>query len=522
VGDKVYRSELTPVQFLRRSAAVFPERTAVVHGERRLTYAELGERVRLLCGALQAAGIAAGDRVAVLCPNTPAMLETHFAVAALGAILVPVNVRLSLDEIAYILDHSGASLLLADHELAGLVEGSPVETVRIDDTGEADDPYEQFLATGAGVPDPPPLADEEETLSINYTSGTTGRPKGVMVTHRGSFLNALGEVIEAGLSYDSVYLWTLPMFHCNGWGFPWAVTAVAGRHVCLRRVEPAAIWELLEREQVTHLCGAPTVAISLVNDPVARPLGHAVTALLGGAPPSPTLIERMESLGFRPMHLYGLTETYGPMTICVPHEGWPDLPLEERARLLARQGVEHVTHQPVRVADESLRDVAADAASLGEVLMRGNNVMKGYYRDPEATEAAFAGGWFHSGDLAVRHPDGYIELRDRAKDIIISGGENISTIEVEQTIAKHPAVLECAVVAMPDEKWGERPKAYVALKPGAAVTESELVAFCRDRIAHFKCPAAVEFGELPKTSTGKVQKFVLRERARAAGSPAQT
>jgi fatty-acyl-CoA synthase len=305
------------------------------------------------------------------------------------------------------------------------------------------------------------------------------------------------------------------MFHCNGWGFPWAVTAVAGRHVCLRKVDPPRIWELLEDEGVTHFCGAPTVAISLVHDPAAHRLGQRVTALIGGAPPSPTLIERMESLNFRPLHVYGLTETYGPMTICVPHDEWPNLSLEERARLQARQGVEHVTHRPVRVAGEGLADVARDGASFGEVVMRGNNVMKGYYRDPEATAAAFAGGWFHSGDVAVMHPDGYVELRDRAKDIIISGGENIATIEVEQVIAKHPAVLECAVVAMPDEKWGERPKAYVALRPGAESTEREIIDFCRERIAHFKCPAAVSFGELPKTSTGKIQKYVLRERARA-------
>jgi fatty-acyl-CoA synthase len=441
------------------------------------------------------------------------MLEGKFGVPAAGGVLVPLNIRLTADEIGYIIDHSGARFAIIDHELAHLVEGSSgVEIVRCDDTGEPGDPYEEFLASGTGLFQPVPVEDEEQPISINYTSGTTGRPKGVVVSHRGSFLNALGEVIETGLSYGSVYLWVLPMFHCNGWCHPWAVTAVGGRHVCLRKVEPARIWELLETEGVTHACGAPTVYIGLVNDPAARPLSHPVTVSMGGAPPSPTLLERMAALNFRPRHVYGLTETYGPMTICVEHPEWDELALEERARLLARQGAAYVTHEPVRVADERLRDVPRDAATVGEVVMRGNNVMKGYFLDPEATETAFEGGWFHSGDLAVWHPDGYIELRDRSKDIIISGGENISTIEVEQAIVKHPAVLECAVVAMPDETWGERPKAFVALKDGQDATEEEIIDFCRERLARFKCPAAVEFGELPKTSTGKIQKYLLRER----------
>jgi fatty-acyl-CoA synthase len=333
-----------------------------------------------------------------------------------------------------------------------------------------------------------------------------------MVAHRGAYLNALGMAIETSLGFGSVYLWTLPMFHCNGWCFPWAVTAVAGTHVCMRKIEPARVWELLADEGVTHLCCAPTVAIALAHDPAARPLGRRVTVVMGGAPPSPTLLDRMGELDFRPLHAYGLTETYGPSALCVWHEEWAELDASERAQVLARQGVGHLTGAGVRVTDERLTDVAADRRSLGEVVLRGNTVMKGYYRDPQATARAFEGGWFHSGDLAVRHPDGYMELRDRAKDVIISGGENISTIEVEQVVVRHPAVLECAVVSMPDDKWGERPKAFVALKPGAEASEREIVEFCRGQLAHFKCPAAVEFGELPKTSTGKVQKFVLRER----------
>jgi fatty-acyl-CoA synthase len=507
MSAKVHRHELTPVSFLARSAAVFPDRVAVVHGERRLTYSELGKRVSRLAGALAAAGIGAGDRVAVLSPNTPAMLEAHFGVPAARAILVPINVRLAAPEVAAILDHSGARLLLVDATLEHLAGGATVAAIRVEDTGERDDPYEQFLQTGHGSPDPMLPQDEEDVISINYTSGTTGRPKGAMVTHRGSYLNALGQVVETGLTSASVYLWTLPMFHCNGWCFPWAVTAVAGTHVCLRGVDPERIWELLEAEGVTHLCCAPTVAIAVASHPAARRLSAPVTVVMGGAPPSPTLLDRMAELDFRPIHAYGLTETYGPITVCARQEEWGDLEAGERAALLARQGVGHTTAGPVRLA--------GDGSELREIVMRGNTVMKGYYRDEAATEAAFEGGWFHSGDLAIQHADGYLEVRDRKKDIIISGGENLSTIEVEQAIASHPSVLECAVVAMPDETWGERPKAFVTLRPGAAATEREIVDHCRARIARFKCPDAVEFGELPKTSTGKIQKFVLRERARA-------
>ncbi len=513
--DKVYRRELTPLSFLRRSAAVFGARVAVVHGERRLTYAQLWERSLSLAAGLRSIGVERGDRVAFLSPNTPALLEAHFGVPAAGAVLVALNTRLSPAEVGYIVEHSGSRVLFADRELLPLAEAIPadVRVVEVADTGTPGDPYESFLNGAVVTSDLPlPVQDEEDTISINYTSGTTGAPKGVMFTHRGAYLNALAQVIEVGLNRDSVYLWTLPMFHCNGWCFPWAVAAVAGRQVCLRKVDPPLIWELFELEGVTHLCGAPTVQIALVADPAAKRLERAVTVVIAGAPPSPTLLESLSELGFRPLHVYGLTETYGPTTLCVRQPEWSQLPREEQARLLARQGVANLTAGSVDVVDQKLAPVPHDTKTMGEVVMEGNIVMKGYFADPAATEQAFEGGWFHSGDVGVVHEDGYIELRDRAKDIIISGGENISTIEVEQAIANHPDVLECAVVARPDPKWGERPKAFVTLRPGRTLSETDLVEFCRERIARFKCPDAVEFGELPKTSTGKVQKYVLRER----------
>ena len=510
-----YRTELTPLAFLRRSAYVWPDKVAVVHGERRDTYRRLEERANRLASGLRTAGLGKLDRVAIIAPNTPAMLEAHFGVPAAGLVLVPINVRLSTDEIGYILKHSGAKVLFVDHEFEPLVaplDLTGVRVVRIDDTGAAGDPYEDFLAAHSPEPCEPWLEDELETISINYTSGTTGRPKGVMIHHRGAYLNAIGETIETGMTFDATYLWTLPMFHCNGWCFTWGVTALGGTHVCLRRVEPGRVWELIDREGVTHYCGAPTVQIGIVNDPKAHPLTRPVTAAVAGAPPSPTLLARMKELGFHPVHVYGLTETYGPHTVCAWNAEWDRRPAGEQAQLAARQGQGYVVADLVRVVDEHMHDVPMDGETLGEVVMRGNNVMKGYFEQPDATAEAFRGGWFHSGDIAVWHPDGYIELRDRKKDIIISGGENISTIEVEQAVARHPAVMECAVVAVPDEKWGERPKAFVTLKPGARATETEIIEFCRQHIAHFKAPAAIEFGELPKTSTGKVQKFVLRER----------
>ncbi len=509
-----YRTELTPVSFLRRSAYVFPDKTAVVHGDRRYSYRVFEERANRLASALRSLGLRHLDRVAIIAPNTPAMLEAHFGVPAAGFVLVPINVRLNSDEIGYILQHSGAKALLVDQEFEGVVKPldlAALRVIRIDDTGAAGDPYEDFLAQASPEPGETWLEDEYETISINYTSGTTGRPKGVMVHHRGAYLNALGETIETGMTFDATYMWTLPMFHCNGWCYTWGVTALGGTHVCLRRVESSRIWDLIDGEGITHYCGAPTVQIGIVNDAKAHALARPVTAAVAGAPPSPTLLARMRSLGFRPVHVYGLTETYGPHTVCAWHAEWEARPAEEQARLASRQGQGFVMADLVRVVDGTMGDVAMDGETLGEVVMRGNNVMTGYFEQADATAEAFRGGWFHSGDIGVWHPDGYIELRDRKKDIIISGGENISTIEVEQCVARHPAVLECAVVAMPDEKWGERPKAFVTLKPGQSATEADIIEHCRAHMARFKAPAAVEFGDLPKTSTGKVQKFVLRE-----------
>jgi fatty-acyl-CoA synthase len=510
---RVSRTELNPVSFLYHTVAVHPDRIAVVHRDRRYTYAELGERVRRLASALRSHGLERHDRVAVLCPNIPATLELLHGVPAAGGVLVTINTRLSPPEIQYILEHSGARILFVDAELEQQVVDPPagLEIVRVEDDGQEIDPYERLLAEGdpAGVPSS--LLDEEEPISINYTSGTTGRPKGVVYTYRGAYLNVLGEVIEAGLGNHPVFLWTLPMFHCNGWCFPWAVTAAAGTHVCLRQVDPALSWRLFREEGVTHYNASPTVQIALVHHEDAARLERPLTTLVAGAPPSPTLLAQLEALNIHAIHVYGLTETYGPQTVCVWQESWNQLSAEERARMLARQGHPYVSADPVRVVDGEMRDVPRDGATMGEVVMRGNNVMAGYFTNEEATEEAFAGGWFHSGDIAVWHPDGAIELRDRGKDVIISGGENISSIEVEQAIAAHPAVLECAVVAIPHEVWGERPKAFVTLQDGAIVTEAEIIAFCRGRLAHFKCPESVAFTSLPKTSTGKVQKFVLRE-----------
>ena len=514
MSEKVYRSELTPVSFLRRSAYMFPEKTAVVYGGRRYSYGEMEERVDRLASRLRESGLEKGERVAFLCPNTPPMLEGSFAVPAAGLVLVAINTRLGRDEVTYIVEHSGARMVFVDAELESLLDDvdSGVERVRIDDTGEPGDPYEDYLAEGSPGPVESVLEDEEETISINYTSGTTGRPKGVMYTYRGAYLSALGNAIEVGMGYETTYLWTLPMFHCNGWTFPWAVTAVSGTHVCLRKVEPPRIWELFEEENITHYCAAPTVQIGIVNEDAAHPLERSVTAAIAGAPPSPTLLGGLLELNIRPMHIYGLTETYGPITTSGVHPEWEDLDMDERARLMARQGQGYCTADLVRVVDENMQDVERDGETMGEIVMHGNMVAKGYFENEEATEEAFEGGWYHSGDVAVWHPDGYIEIRDRNKDIIISGGENISTIEVEQVVARHPAVMEAAVVAMPDEKWGERPKAFVVLKKGQEATEGEIIDFCKDHIARFKAPAAVEFGDLPKTSTGKVQKFVLRDK----------
>jgi fatty-acyl-CoA synthase len=503
----VSRTELDPGSFLHRSAALHPDRVAVVHGDLRRTYGELENRVNRLASALRAQGVEHLDRVAALCPNVPEMLELHFGVPAAGGVLVAVNVRLSPGEIGYILEHSGARVAVVDPEFEPLLADAPAGLAVVT-LGEA---YERLLAGGdpAGVPSL--LRGEEEPISLNYTSGTTGRPKGVVYTHRGAYLNALGEIVEAELGHHPVYLWTLPMFHSNGWCFPWGVTAAGGTHVCLRQVDAAEAWRLIRDEGVTHYCGSPTVQTGLVHHRDAAPLERPITALVAGAPPSPTLIARMEALNIRVVHVYGLTETYGPHTVRTSHDEWGDIAADDRARLLARQGQGYTVADLVRVVDDDMCDVPKDGATLGEVVMRGNNVMSGYFADEDATSTAFRGGWFHSGDLAVWHPDDAIELRDRAKDVIISGGENISSIEVEQALCAHPAVLECAVVAVPHDHWGERPKGFVTLRPGAEAGEEELIAFCRSRLAHFKAPDTIAFGPLPKTSTGKVQKNRLRE-----------
>jgi fatty-acyl-CoA synthase len=515
VPGKVFRSELNPVDFLRRAAYVYPEKVAVVDGGRRYSYRDLAERSWRLANALRSAGLGKGDRVATLLFNSSAMLEAHFGVPAAGGVLVAVNHRLASAEIGYILQHSGARYLLLDtglETLAAPLELAGVTVIRCAGTGRAGDPYEEFLASASPVMPASWLEHEEETISVNYTSGTTGRPKGVQYTYRGAYLNALNEVIVASLGADSVYLWTLPMFHCNGWCFPWAVTAVAARHVTMRAVDPERVWDLIDGEGVTHYNGAPTVQLMVINHPRAHRLDRPVTAMVAAAPPSPTLLARMSELNFRIVHVYGLTETYGPITVCPEQDGWGELPVAQRAKYLARQGQAYISADLVRVVDGQMNDVAQDGSTMGEVIMRGNNVMSGYFNDEAATSKAFTGGWFHSGDLAVWHPDGNIELRDRGKDIIISGGENISSIEVEQAICAHPAVLECAVVGIPHPHWGERPKAFVTVNQGATATPQEIIAFCRERLAHYKCPDAVEFGPLPKTSTGKIQKFVLRER----------
>jgi fatty-acyl-CoA synthase len=513
------QSVLTPLELLDRSASVYRDSLAVVDGPLRITYSQFRERVHRLASALARQGILPGDHVAVLARNGIAALECHFGVPLAGAALVMLNIRLQPAELARILSHSGAKLLLGESYLV-----TPLESLRsgLPALERVVSDYEGFLSEGQ--PSFEAIAPEEEgVISINYTSGTTGDPKGVMYTHRGSYLNALGEILEHGLSPYSVYLWTLPMFHCNGWCFPWAVTGAGARHVCLPDVNPARIVELIRQEKVTHLCGAPVVLLTLSEYCREREIRfeQRLKIVTAGAPPTPAVIRAAEKMGADVAHAYGLTETYGPHSICAWQPHWDGLPQEERALLKSRQGVPYlVAGTALRVVDAAMNDVPADGKTMGEVVMRGNNVMLGYYRDPAATANAFRGGWFHSGDLAVMHPDGYIELRDRSKDIIISGGENISSVEVEKALAEHPAVLEAAVIGVADPKWGEVPLAHVALRNGMEASEADLIEFCRGRMAHFKCPKYVKFGPLPKTSTGKVRKNVLRGQQRAAGQPA--
>ncbi|MCH2395974.1 acyl-CoA synthetase [Oceanibaculum sp.] len=521
---------LSPLSFLERTASVYPDRIGVVHGTLKRTWREIYRRSRRLASALTQHGIGKGDTVAVMAPNVPEMVECHFGVPMAGAVLNALNTRLDAATIAFILEHGEAKVLITDREFAGTIAAALKQVRARPLVIDIDDPlydgpgehlgsldYEAFIADG----DPDFAwhlpADEWDAISLNYTSGTTGDPKGVVYHHRGAYLNALGNVLAWNMSRHAVYLWTLPMFHCNGWCFPWTVTAQAGTHVCLRRVEAKAIYDAFADHGVTHLCGAPIVMGLLVNAKPEdrRDFPQQVEMMTAAAPPPASIIQGMEALGIKVTHVYGLTEVYGPVVVCAWQPDWDSLPVEEQARIKARQGVNYPVLEGLMVVDpETLAPVPADAQTMGEVFMRGNVVMKGYLKNPAATEKSFRGGWFHTGDLGVLHPDGYVELKDRSKDIIISGGENISTIEVEGVLYRHPAVMEAAVVARPDEKWGETPCAFVNTKPGQSVTEAEIIAFCRQHLAGFKVPKTVIFGDLPKTSTGKVQKFVLRDKAR--------
>ena len=524
---------LSPVSFLRRAAQVAPTHTAIVHGDRRYTYAQFYERSRRLASALSKRGVGQGDCVAIMGANTPEMLEAHNGVPMLGAVLNSLNIRLDARTIAFILEHGEAQVLLTDcgfsdtvREALDLIDRELL-VVDIDDPmatggkrlGALD--YENLLAEGDPNLVPKPLLNEWQALSLLYTSGTTGDPKGCVYHHRGAYLNALGNMFTVGLGRESVYLWTLPMFHCDGWTFTWGVTAAMATHICVRDVDPAVVYRLINDENVTHMCGAPVVLNMLAHAPEASKssFSRRVEIATGGAAPPSSVIETMEENGFNVTHLYGLTETYGPATVCVPQDDWPDLAVNERSARMARQGVHYATLEGATVKNpDTMKEVPWDGETMGEVMIRGNTVMKGYLKNTQATNSAFSGGWFHTGDLAVRHPDSYIEVKDRSKDIIISGGENISSLEVEETLYRHPAVLEAAVVAKSDEKWGETPCAFVTLHDGAAATADDIINFCREQLAHYKSPKSVVFGSLPKTSTGKIQKFLLRHEAENLGN----
>ncbi|MSP89710.1 MAG: acyl-CoA synthetase [Alphaproteobacteria bacterium] len=520
---------LSPIGFLARAARAFPDHTAVIAGERRFTYRQFRERCHRLASALALRGIGRGDTVAVLAPNVPAMLEAHFAVPMAGAVINTINTRLDAANIGFILDHGEAKAFLVDAELAPVaaealkVARAKPLVVRIDDPAVSpsdfgDIEYEALLAEGDPSFTPVPVADEWDAIALNYTSGTTGDPKGVVFSHRATYLNALSNLPSFRIAPNPVYLWTLPMFHCNGWCFTWSITAAAGTHVCLRRLDPATVFDLIERHGVNHACGAPVVLNLLLHAAEitkTRP-SRTVDFVVGGAPPPAALLEKMERLNFRITHGYGLTETLGPSSVCDWHSEWNEKPVIERAALMARQGVPTYGIEDLTVVDPvTMAPVPADGQTLGEIVVRGSTIMSGYLKNAPTTGAAFAQGWFHTGDLAVMHPDGYVEIRDRAKDIIISGGENISSLEVEGVLYRHPAVLEAAVVARPDARWGEHPCAFIALKPGESADAATIIAWCRTNLAHFKVPRTVVFGPLPKTATGKVQKHLLRERARA-------
>ena len=524
---------LTPLTFIERTASVYPDRVSVIHGAARYTWRETFSRCRRLASALTKRGIGLGDTVAVMLPNTPPMYEAHFGVPVTGAVLNALNTRLDAESIAFMLDHGGAKLLITDREYSPIVEKAlalvkkkPV-VIDVDDAvfpggkllGEKD--YEAFLMEGdPGHPWGGP-ADEWQAIALGYTSGTTGNPKGVVTHHRGAYLNAVGNIMVWALPHHSVYLWTLPMFHCNGWCFPWTMAANAGTNVCLRRVEAGPILEAIREYKVSHYCGAPIVHQTLINAPaeLKKGIAHKVSCLVAGAAPPAAILEGMEQMGFSITHVYGLTEVYGPATVCAKHEEWVSLPLSEQARLNGRQGVRYPVQEAVAVMDPAtMQPVPADGETMGEIMFRGNIMMKGYLKNPAATKEAFKGGWFHSGDLAVMYPDRYVKIKDRSKDIIISGGENISSIEVEDVLYRHAAVMVAAVVAQPDPKWGETPCAFVELKAGASASEAEIIEFCRRHMARFKAPKRVVFGTLPKTSTGKIQKFILREQAKSASA----
>ncbi len=525
---------LSPVLFLARTAEVYPERIAVIHGSRRFTWAETHARSLRLASALSSAGIGTGDTVAAVLANTPEMYEAHFGVPMTGAVLNAINTRLDADAIAFMLNHGEAKALLVDREFAAVVKAAIAISGRSMLVIDVDDPeytgpgerigstaYEQFLGRGASTFTWHGPADEWDAIALNYTSGTTGNPKGVVYSHRGTYLNALGNIVTWGMAHHPVYLWTLPMFHCNGWCFPWSIAAQAGTNICLRKVDAALIFKLIKEHKVTHYCGAPIVHSTLVNAPVElrRGITHKVSAFVAGAAPPASMIEGMEQLGFDLTHVYGLTEVVGPAAVCAKQDAWNALDITKRAERNGRQGVRYVVEDGMTVIDpKTMQEVPRDSETMGEIMFRGNISMKGYLKNPQATAEAFAGGWFHSGDLAVLHPDGYVKIKDRSKDIIISGGENISSIEVEDVLYRHPAILACAVVAKPDPKWGETPCAFIELKAGASVSAAEIIEFCRAHLARFKVPRAVVFGEVPKTSTGKIQKFPLRELAKSASA----
>ncbi len=525
---------LTPLRFLERAADVYPDKEAVIDGPRRITYGQIAAQATRLARAIQASGVQPGEHVVYVASNSAELIAAHFAVPLAGAVLVAINTRLSSPEIAYILEHCEAQLVIADSSLAEVhrevLSAYNAEVVILPEqdgsarTVAGGTAYDEFLERGSDEPLPWTVEDECATISLNYTSGTTGRPKGVMYTHRGAYLNALGQCLHQGFDSTTRYLWTLPMFHCNGWCSVWGITGMGGTHICLRAVRGPEIWRLIKAEQVDHLAGAPTVLSVMANSPEASPVSHPLTVATAGAPPSPTIIGTFNGLGTRLVHVYGLTETYGPYTVCEPQDAWAELDATQVSVRMARQGVGMVTACDVRViqldaADAlgQLVDVPRDGTTVGEIVMSGNIVMKGYFRDEDATNDSFVGGWFHSGDLGVRHPDGYVQLVDRAKDIVISGGENISTIEIEQALVSHPAVAEAAVVGAPDEHWGERPVAYVVLNDGSTAQEAELIAHVKSQLAGFKAPGRIEMVEdLPKTSTGKIRKRLLKDREWAA------